>query len=498
MEIVASFNPTTSADPLKALANPPSGATLVELRADLFPEGFPLDHAVAASPLPVVLTLRSRAEGGQGPEDVAVRERFYRQAQAWQVAFFDLEAQRDLHLLGTVVPKEKAIVSCHLDSAESGELEATMAKLLATGSRYAKLVSTARCLEEVLSVLQLAQALSRGANGQRRGIVFAQGDPGVATRLLAPFLAAPVAYASWGQGQEVAAGQWPPAELKALLGHLSSRPKRLYAVLGGEAHLSLSPRMHNAGFRALGLPYLFVPLVVRREEELARLLRPAGEGPLDALGLPVGGFAVTMPWKEKAAAACQLLAPRAERARAVNTVLPRPGKLIGDLTDVDGLNRVLLEAGVRLAGTPVAVIGTGGAARAALVALQLAGARTRVVGRQAAKAEALAREFGAQAARADELAQVRVLINASPAGADGQEDPLLAGLPLPRGAVVVDMPYGAGATFLEKLSADRGWDYVSGKEVLLFQGVSQFAAMNGVAPPVRAMAQALGLEEVQG
>jgi shikimate 5-dehydrogenase len=60
------------------------------------------------------------------------------------------------------------------------------------------------------------------------------------------------------------------------------------------------------------------------------------------------------------------------------------------------------------------------------------------------------------------------------------------------------MPYGETPTFLQLLAQERGWDYVSGKEVLLYQGVSQFAAMNGVAPPVRAMAQALGLEEVQG
>jgi shikimate dehydrogenase len=312
---------------------------------------------------------------------------------------------------------------------------------------------------------------------------------------LTPFLAAPVAYAAWDDGQRLAPGQLSVEELQALVGHLNDRPRRVYGVIGSAAHRSLSPRMHAAAFRALGLPYAFVPLTVTDERELAALLQPAGSGPLDAVGLVAGGFAVTMPWKEKAALLCDVLAPRARRAGAVNTVLPRPGKVMGDLTDVDGVTRVLLEAGLSLSGARVAVLGSGGAARAALVALQLAGSSLFLVARNAAKAASLAREFGAQVVEPERLSVVQAFINATPAGADGERNELLSRLALPAGCVVVDMPYGESPTFLQKLSLERGWDYVSGKEVLLFQGFSQFAAMNGVAPPVQAMASALGLEE---
>lgn len=497
MEIVASFNPQNRSDFLAALAHPPEGATMVELRADLFPTGFPLEQAVKASRLPVVLTLRSRADGGQGPEDGPTRKKFFQAAATWPVALFDLEEARDLSLLDGVIPKEKAILSRHLPST-TPDLEERMARLLALGTRYAKLVIPAHSLSDTLGVLGLAHALSRGTNGSRRGIVFAQGEPGLASRLLSPLLAAPVAYACWEGGVPVAPGQLTPGELRDLVGHLSGRPKRVFAVLGSAAHRSLSPRMHAAGFRALGLPYAFIPLTVATEQELRLLLQPAGCGPFDALGLVTGGFAVTMPWKEKAASSCQILAPRAERARAVNTVLPRPGKLIGDLTDVDGINRVLLEAGVRLAGNCVAVLGTGGAARAAVVALQLAGARALVCGRNQEKTQNLARQFRVKAVELQDLGSVAAFINATPAGADGGEDELLAQLRLPKGCVVVDMAYGSGPTFLAQLAAARNWEYVDGKEVLLYQGVSQFAAMNALAPPVCAMAKALGLEEVQG
>lgn len=494
MEIVATLGTLPRSDPREIIARPPDAATLVEIRADLLPPGYPVADLVQASPLPVVVTLRSTAEGGRGPDDWATRETFFRQAVSWNAAFYDLEAARDLGLLGRVIPKERAILSRHWDHTPV-DLEARMAELLGAGTRWAKAVPYARSLADVLTVLRLAQALAPGSNGHKRGIVFAQGEIGLPTRLLAPFLAAPVTYAAWDEGLEVAPGQLSVGEFQALVGHLADRPRRVYGVIGSRAHTSLSPRMHAAGFRALGLPYAFVPLTVTTEEELAVLLKPSGAGALDALGLATGGFAVTMPWKEKAALLCDVLAPRAQRAGAVNTVLPRPGRLVGDLTDVDGITRVLLEAGVELAGARVAVLGTGGAARAALVALQLAGARPSVVGRDGLKAAQLASAFGVRVVAPEQLSDCRAFVNATPAGLEGNEDALLLRLALPAGCAVVDLPYGETPTFLELLARERGWDYVSGKEVLLFQGVSQFAAMNGVAPPVAAMAAALGLRE---
>ncbi len=496
MEIIATLGKVGDGDPRELLAHPPAGATLVELRVDLLPSSCPVAELVRASSLPVVVTLRSKAEGGQGPEDTASRQAFFREAARWGAAFYDVEAERDGELLGSVLPREKVILSQHWHHTP-GDLEERVAKLLAMGTRFVKAVPTAASLADVLVVLRLAQALARGSNGHKRGIVFAQGEVGIATRLLAPFLAAPVAYAAWDEGQRLAPGQLSVAELQALVGHLRERPRRVYGVVGSHAHRSLSPRMHAAAFAALGLPYAFVPITVTNEQELALLLQPAGSGALDGVGLATGGFAVTMPWKEKAALLCDVLPPRAKRAGAVNTVLPRPGKLMGDLTDVDGVTRVLLEAGLELAGARVAVLGSGGAARAALVALQLAGSHALVVARNAAKAAIVAREFGAKVAEPENLHEVRACINATPAGAHGEEDDFLARLALPSGCVVVDMPYGENPTFLQKLAQDRGWDYVSGKEVLLFQGVSQFAAMNGVAPPVGAMAQALGLAEAR-
>jgi len=152
--------------------------------------------------------------------------------------------------------------------------------------------------------------------------------------------------------------------------------------------------------------------------------------------------------------------------------------------------------GIELEGARAVVLGVGGAARAAVVALQLAGAEVGIAGRDRAAAETAARRLDAVAADiAGGSERAAVIVNATPAGRDGTATPFLEALRAPAGAVVVDLPYGDAPTFLAQLAAARGWSYVGGREVLLYQGVAQFAAMNAVAPPVRAMAAALGLAE---
>jgi 3-dehydroquinate dehydratase/shikimate dehydrogenase len=481
MEIVATFVPATRRDAAEELRHPPQGATTVELRADLLENDRDLAPLVAASPLPVVVTLRSGAEGGEGPDGPAERRRFFQKAAALPAVLFDLEAVRDGELLDTVIPRDRVIFSVHFPGGVPGDLEERASAMLAAGTRFIKVVPAAKTLSDVVAVLRLAQALERSSRPAQRAVVFATGEAGRATRLLCPLLGAPFAFAAWDSVRPAAPGQYLPEEMASLIGHLTGRPRRLFAVLGSQVGGSLSPRMHAAAYRTLGLPNLFVPLEVTEPAELDALLRPLGESCLDDLGLPVGGFAITMPWAETA-----------------NTVLPRPGKLLGDCTDIDGITRVLAEEGVELPGSRALVLGAGGAARAAVVALQLAGAQVAVAARDPGRAREMAARLDVVTAGVEASARAVVVVNATPAGAEGKPDPWLEGLRLPKGGVVVDLPYGSGPTFLEELAESRGWRFVGGREVLLYQAVSQFAAMTGAAPPVRAMAGALGLKEAQG
>ena len=93
MEIVATYVPSTRGH-AEELSDPPAGATMIELRADLLDAGCDLAALVAVSPRPVIVTLRSRAEGGNGPEDPAERRRFFKRASVLPAVLFDLEAER--------------------------------------------------------------------------------------------------------------------------------------------------------------------------------------------------------------------------------------------------------------------------------------------------------------------------------------------------------------------------------------------------------------------
>ena len=124
---------------------------------------------------------------------------------------------------------------------------------------------------------------------------------------------------------------------------------RVFAILGDPVSHSLSPAMHNAAFRALGLDAVYVPLECRAEDVTALI---------GGLGRAGGGGNITVPHKETAARAVGRLEPRAALLGACNTFWGEDGVAAGDNTDVAGL----LEALDRLAAPRRGwlVAGTGG------------------------------------------------------------------------------------------------------------------------------------------
>ena len=132
-------------------------------------------------------------------------------------------------------------------------------------------------------------------------------------------------------------------------------------LLGHPVAHSLSPAMHNAAFKALGLPHLYEV----RDVEPERL----GDV-VDALRADdVLGANVTIPHKEAALRLVDELAAEARRIGAVNTIVRRSSRLVGDNTDAYGFAQSLAAARVDVTGKDVMVLGAGGAARAAVVAL---------------------------------------------------------------------------------------------------------------------------------
>lgn len=493
MDWIVSLTPEVSDDPLGALASPPAGAAVVELRLDLFP-GLDVRAAVSACPLPVLATLRSTAEGGRGADDPADRAALLTAARDAGATLLDLEHTRDARLLETLgLTPEQVVLSWHDPRATPVDLEDRAAALLALPVRLVKLVPTARSLADLERVLALHHLFNSRRSHNRRLIAFAMDTVGVASRYLAPLLGPPIGYAAWRTGAAAAPGQLTIADHEAVAGHLGGRPQRLFGVVGRNVSASLSPRLHGAAYRALDLPYLFLPVSVPDPAELGELFTGLGDTLFDRVGLPARGWAVTTPYKGIAADAAALAAPRVRRADAANTLILREGGLAADNTDADGVVGSLVALGVDPAGRTAVVQGTGGAARGAAVGLDLAGATVWLRGRDEGRTREIAERIEVGALAAGEMPdRVEILVNATPLGSSPDDPCPFADDGVAGAAAVVDMVYGPSDTSLVEKARAAGVPVADGRSVLAHQAFAQLAAFTTRLPPKEAMLAAVG------
>ena len=261
---------------------------------------------------------------------------------------------------------------------------------------------------------------------------------------------------------------------------------KLAGVMGWPVAHSASPRLHGFWLKRYGIDGAYVPLPVA-PQYLIRCLRV-----LPHLGFT--GVNITLPHKEAVVAAVDSLSASARRIGAVNTVVVgNDGDLFGDNTDAFGFIENLKEGAPHWEATsgPVVVIGAGGAARAACVALTDLGVdEVRVVNRSSARAEALASSLGGPLTvlpwkeKTAALTGASLVVNATTLGMTGQPALDIDLSALPPGAVVNDFVYSPLETPLLAAAAARGLLAVGGIGMLLHQARPAFAAWFNVDPEV--------------
>jgi shikimate dehydrogenase len=270
-----------------------------------------------------------------------------------------------------------------------------------------------------------------------------------------------------------------------------SATTRVAGVIGDPVHHSLSPAIHNAGFAALGLDWVYVAFPVGAGQAAAAVAA------MRALGL--AGLSVTMPHKAAAAAAVDRLSPTATHLGVVNTVYRQGDDLVGDCTDGPGfVDALRADHGWDPHGRRAVVLGTGGAARAVVLALAESGAaEVAVVGRDAASAASCAAlAHGAGKVRAlDAVTGADLVVNATPVGmaGSGSEDVLPLGLEpelIGEGQLVADLVYAPALTPLLVAAQARGAATGNGLGMLIHQAARQFGLWTGEPAPVDAMRMA--------
>jgi shikimate dehydrogenase len=238
---------------------------------------------------------------------------------------------------------------------------------------------------------------------------------------------------------------------------------RVFVILGDPVAHSLSPAMQNAAFRALGLPAVYVPLKCHMDDLPAVMRTVARAG---------GGGNVTVPHKELAARAVDLCSQMAQTAEAANTFWSDDGRIIGDNTDVPGLLEALRQ--LEVAGAPWLVAGTGGAARAAVVAAGEQGVGVAVRSRTPARQHQFESWVVSHGVPLAEPAECGVLINATPLGLQ-PDDPLpIEPDGFPRAHIAFDMVYAQGETAWIRAMKSRVRRSADGRSMLVAQGAAAF------------------------
>jgi shikimate dehydrogenase len=263
------------------------------------------------------------------------------------------------------------------------------------------------------------------------------------------------------------------------------------AVIGHPIAHSLSPVMHRAGLDALGRDDVtYEALDVPRAALGATLGRLGEEGYL--------GLNVTLPHKTAAMAHLASIDAAARAVGAVNTLVREGGAWIGTNTDVVGLARSLAESAVEVTAKAAVVLGTGGAARASVMAL--AGAReVIVVGRRLDVAEEVARLHPRGIARPFDrlggaLGSADLLVQATSATLGAEADTFAASLGLERlgsDATVVELVYRPRETAVLALARRLGLRTVDGVGMLVHQGAASLTRWIGAEPSAAAMRDAV-------
>ena len=280
-----------------------------------------------------------------------------------------------------------------------------------------------------------------------------------------------------------------------------STGSRHAAVLGSPISHSLSPVLHLAAYRALGLSHW--------SYDAHEVQASALGGFVAGLGPQWVGLSLTMPLKEAAFEVADEVTDLAAEVGAINTLVRRPdGGWSGHNTDVYGVSQALREAGCAQVASAV-VLGSGATARSVVAALASLGcAKVTFAVRSAARQETLD-----QAGRAglevdvvglcqvaDLLGDTRVVVSTLPKNAlPGNTLPenALTGRvfpkgPRPAGHLLLDVVYTGWPTPLARTFHEAGASVVSGLEMLVHQAAEQVALMTGMCPPVQEM-RAAGL-----
>ncbi len=476
------------------LAELPREVDWLELRADLAGD-VPASWFQQRLSARLMYSLRSSTAGGLfDGSDEQRGLRLIRAAERFD--FVELEGPRDLtpSILSRIPPGQR-IISHHAPANDQQELQQRFAELSETPAAYYRLSCPTDRVDQSVVPLLFLKSL-----GRSDVIAYATGAAGAWTSVLAPSFGWPIVFGTVADRADV-----HETLSVACLTNDYGLPRlrnyqELYGIVGNPVSHSLSPRIHNAAYRATNRPAIFVPLQV--EDFMHFWQSFVAKDPLADIGLAVRGFTVASPHKE---AVTNILGDKSEivhTARSSNLVYQRNMSWRSDSTDPDGVLVNLNTRSIPLASSDVAIIGCGGSGRAIAAALKQAGSSVTMFNRNPERGQRAMQLLGVPFVPLSEFRpeSFSIVINATPVGRDGRSCPFEPH-GLRDGTVVIDLVYGSHVTPLVEWARARGLTTIEGRDVLCTQVARQFQLMTGQQMPpdlVRELTHANGLQGAVG
>ena len=461
-----------------------AGAKLVELRLDCLRRDPDLKRILAERPTPLVITIRRSADGGLWRGSEEKRQRLLREAIVAGVDYVDLEGD-----IAKSIPrfgKTQRIVSHHDFQKVPDDLDDLARTLRDAQADIVKIAATARNVSEAAGLLRLVR------DSDVPTIGLAMGSAGGFTRVLGAKFGSPFTFAGFNPDRTFAPGMPAFQDLRDDYGYESIGPAtEVYAVVGDPIGHSLSPAVHNAAFRALGLDKRLVPLQIadgQLKESFASL---------DFLDLR--GISVTIPHKEAVIRLLNRTDKAVEMTGACNTVVVEPdGVKVGHNTDYraamssmeDALGGAIPGGGSPLMDKQALILGAGGVARAIAFGMSRRGAGVIICNRNDDRAAKLAEDVGCRSVswgmRAGTLCDV--LVNCTPVGMHPKVDQT----PVPPAAfrpnmLVFDTIYHPENTLFMKLAREHDCNTISGVDMFVRQAALQCEYYTGQTPPMDLM-----------
>jgi 3-dehydroquinate dehydratase / shikimate dehydrogenase len=467
------------------------GGKFVELRLDFLAKAVDFRRLLPFKLCAWMATIRRPVDGGRWPGSEDERQIVLRQVIAnQQFEWVDLETDiaGDIRRFGSV----KRVISYHNRTETPADLDEIYERMLKQDGDVYKIAVMAQKAEDNLRVLDIQR------RAKKPTVAFCMGDIGYPSRFLALKYGAPWIYAAFNKERGVAPGMPSVEEFRTTYRVRSiDADTEVFGLLGDPVGHSYSPVLHNHLFRQLKRNAIYLPFRV-----------PKGElpGAIKAFDtVPVGGYSVTIPHKEEAAAIGKDHNLTVRITQAANTLVRKPdGTFAASNTDytaaIDSLESHLAERSangppVELHNQFVLILGAGGAARAIAHALHSKRAHLIIAARTYERAAKLAAEVQCKVVDWQGRHGVMpcdVVINCTPVGMhpNVDESPLHPSFLKP-GLTIFDTVYTPENTLLVREARTRGCHVITGVDMFVRQAARQFELFTGIAPPIDKMRELL-------